>query len=223
METLLYFIAIGLAIWAQVQVKNKYAHFSQVSTRGHRSGAEIARSILDNRGLKSVEVLQSQSGVLTDHFDPKTNTVHLSPKVYQGSSIASVSIAAHEVGHAIQYAENYSFISARNTILPLAIVSGHLAWIVAIIGLMTQAMSIFYLGIAMLLVIASFQLLTLPIEFDASARALSILRSDGYLDADEIADSKSMLSAAALTYVAALLATLLQILRLIMISNRRKD
>ena len=223
METLLYFIAIGLALWAQVQVKNKYAHFANVSTRGHRSGAEIARSILDSRGLRSVDVLQSQSGVLSDHFDPKTNTVHLSPKVYQGSSIASVAIAAHEVGHAIQYAENYSFISARNTILPLAIISGHLAWIVAIIGLMTQAMSIFYLGIAMLLVIASFQLLTLPIEFDASARALTILRSDGYLDADEIVDSKSMLSAAALTYVAALLATLLQILRLIMLSNRRKD
>lgn len=223
METLLYFIALGLAFWAQVQVKNKYAHFATVTTRGHRNGSEVARSILDSRGLNDVEVIQSQSGILSDHFDPKTNTVHLSPKVYQGSSIASVAIAAHEVGHAIQYAENYSFISARNAILPFAIVSGHLAWIVAIMGLMTQAMSIFYVGIAMLLVIASFQLITLPIEFDASSRALSILRSDGYLDDDEIVDSKSMLSAAALTYVAALLATLLQILRLIMISNRRKD
>lgn len=223
METLLYFIAIGLAFWAQVQVKNKYTHFAAVPTLNHRSGAEIARSILDQRGLTHVDVVQSKAGILTDHFDPKTNTVNLSPKVYQGSSIASVSIAAHEVGHAIQYAEKYAFISARNTLLPMAIVSGHLGWIVAIMGLMTQIMGVFYLGIAMLLVIAAFQLLTLPIEFDASHRALAILGTEGYLEADEIADSKSMLSAAALTYVAALLATLLQILRLIMISNRRRD
>lgn len=223
MENLLYFAAIALVLWAQFKVKNVYAHFATVQTRRHRSGADVAKAILISKGLNHVEVLMSQNGVLSDHFDPKTNTVHLSPKVYQDSSIASVSIAAHEVGHAIQYAEQYRLIGVRNTILPIAIVSGHLAWIVAIIGLSSNITSLFWLGIGMLMVIASFQLVTLPIEFDASARALKLLSSEGIIDEEELSDSKSMLSAAAFTYVAALVATLMQILRLLMVSNRRRN
>lgn len=223
MDILLYFAAIALVFWAQTKVKGAYAHFAKVPTRARRSGAEVAQMILARQGLANVEVRQSQNGVLSDHFDPKTNTVNLSPKVYQDSSIASVSIAAHEVGHALQYAQSFSFIAVRNNLLPIAIVSGHLGWVVAIIGLMTQVTSIFWLGIGMLLVIATFQLVTLPIELDASSRALTILSTEGFIDEDERADSKAMLSAAAFTYIAALLATVLQILRLVMMSNRRRN
>ncbi len=222
METLLYFLALGLVIWAQYAVKGKYNHFSQVSTNRHKTGAEVARDILRSRGLSDVEVLMSKNAVLSDHFDPKNNTVNLSPKVYNESSVASVAVAAHEVGHAIQYAENYGFIGVRNTLLPLTIVSGNFGWIVAIMGLVLSSTGLFYIGIGMILVIALFQTVTLPIEFDASKRALAILGNDGYLDIDEVADAKSMLSAAALTYVAALLSTLMQLLRLIMLSNRRR-
>lgn len=222
MENILYILAIALVLWAQYAVKGKYSHFSQVSTKNRKSGAEVARDILRSRGLNNVEVLMSNSTMLSDHFDPKNNTVNLSPKVYNDSSIASVAVAAHEVGHAIQYAENYGFIGVRNTLLPLTIVSGNFGWIVAIMGLVTSSTGLFYTGIAMILIISLFQTITLPIEFDASKRALAILGSEGYLDIDEVADAKSMLSAAALTYVAALMATLMQLLRLIMLSNRRR-
>lgn len=223
MENILYLVAVILVFWAQYAVKGKYNHFAQVPTRNRKSGQEVARDILRTHGLSDVQVVMSQSGLLSDHFDPKQNTVNLSPKVYNDSSIASVAVAAHEVGHAIQYAENYSFIGVRNTLLPLTIISGHLGWIVAIMGLLSSSTGLFYTGLIMIGVIALFQTITLPIEFDASKRALAILGSEGYLDVDEVADSKSMLSAAALTYVAALMATLMQILRLVMLSNRRRN
>lgn len=223
MDIILYVVAIVLVLWAQTKVKGAYQHYAKVETENHLTGAQIAKSILDNKGLSHVQVQMSQNGILTDHFDPKTNTVNLSPRVYKEASIASVAVAAHEVGHAIQYAENYSIIGIRNAILPFAIVSGHLGWFVVIVGLMTSITSLFYLGLGMLLVIASFQLVTLPIEFDASKRALSILGDGQYINTDEIADAKAMLSAAAFTYVAALLATLMQILRILILSNRRRD
>lgn len=219
-QMILYFAAIILVIWAQTKVKGVYEHYSRVQSEKHITGAQVARRILDSHGLHHVEVQMSQNGVLSDHFDPRTNVVNLSPKVYNEDSIASVAVAAHEVGHAIQFAENYSFIGIRNKLLPVAIVSGNLGWFVIIIGLISGFMPIFYIGLAMLGMIALFQLVTLPVEFDASGRALAILRNDGYLSEDEGADAKSMLRAAALTYVAALLATLMQILRLVLMSQR---
>jgi hypothetical protein len=222
METIIYLIAIGLTFWAQYKVKGTYSHFSTVPTNNRMNGAAVARRILDSKGLYDVPVQMSQNGVLSDHFDPKSNTVNLSPKVYNESSIASVAVAAHEVGHAIQYAERYSFIGLRNTLLPIAIISGHLGWIVAFTGLISGFDAIFYLGLTMLLVIAAFQFVTLPIEFDASKRALVNLEEGGFVDLDERADAKSMLSAAAMTYIAAFVATLLQIYRLVLMSNRRR-
>ncbi len=219
-QMILYFAAIILVIWAQTKVKGVYEHYSRVPSEKHITGAQVARRILDSHGLHHVEVQMSQNGVLSDHFDPRTNVVNLSPKVYSEDSIASVAVAAHEVGHAIQFAENYSFIGIRNKLLPVAIVSGNLGWFVIIIGLISGFMPIFYIGLAMLGMIALFQLVTLPVEFDASGRALAILRNDGYLSEDEGADAKSMLRAAALTYVAALLATLMQILRLVLMTQR---
>ncbi len=123
MDILFYFAAIGLALWAQAKVTNAYAHFSEVTTEKRMSGYAVARAILDSHGLNHVEILESPKGMLSDHFDPKNNTVNLSPRVYKDASIASVAVAAHEVGHAIQHAEHYSYIGARNAILPFAIVS----------------------------------------------------------------------------------------------------
>ncbi len=222
MDIILYVLAIALVFWAQYKVKGAYSHYSTVRNDSSLTGREVARRILDSHGLNDVEVLVSQNGILSDHFDPKKNTVYLSPKVYNDPSIASLAIAAHEVGHAIQYAENYSMISLRNSILPFAIVSGNLGWIAAIIGLASGLESLFYIGVIMLLVIATFQLITLPIEFDASKRALVQLETGNYISFDEKADVKSMLSAAAFTYVAALLSTIFQILRLFLIANNRR-
>ena len=222
MDIILYVLAIALVFWAQYKVKGAYSHYSTVRNDSSLTGREVARRILDSHGLNDVEVLVSQNGILSDHFDSKKNTVNLSPKVYNDPSIASLAIAAHEVGHAIQYAENYSMISLRNSILPFAIVSGNLGWIAAIIGLASGLESLFYIGVIMLLVIATFQLITLPIEFDASKRALVELETGNYISFDEKADVKSMLSAAAFTYVAALLSTIFQILRLFLIANNRR-
>ncbi len=220
-QYILYFAAIALVMWAQFKVKGAYTRFSQVPTENGYTGAQVARHILDKNGLQSVAVQVSQNGLLSDHYDPRTATVNLSPKVYNENSIASVAVAAHEVGHAIQHAENYGAIAVRNAILPFAVIAGNLGWIVCIAGYIMGLMQIFWVGIAMLFVIAAFQLVTLPVELDASGRALTILSADGIINEDERADAKAMLSAAAFTYIAALLATLLQIARLILMANSR--
>ena len=223
MDIILYVLAIALVFWAQYKVKGAYSHYSTVRNDSSLTGREVARRILDSHGLNDVEVLVSQNGILSDHFDPKKNTVNLSPKVYNDPSIASLAIAAHEVGHAIQYAENYSMISLRNSILPFAIVSGNLGWIAAIIGLASGLESLFYIGVIMLLVIATFQLITLPIEFDASKKALNIIEKQNILDRQELSQAQKVLQAAAFTYVAGTATTLLQILRLVGNFSRRQD
>ena len=220
---LVFFIAIGLSMWAQSSVQSKYAHFSKVSTENGITGYQVARRILDSKGLQNVEIQVSQRGILSDHYDPRTNTVNLSPNVYHDSSVASVAVAAHEVGHAIQYADRYSFVGIRNVLLPAAIVSGYAGWIVAFIGLMSSSLDfLFWIGLMMLGVVALFQLVTLPLEFNASSRALSILEEDNYITIDEVSDSRSMLKAAAMTYLAAFLASLLQIVRLLLIRGSRR-
>ena len=217
------FLAIGLSLWAQSQVQGKYRHYANVETENRISGYQIARKILDSNGLQDVEVQVSQKGLLSDHYDPKTNTVNLSPKVYNDSTVASVAIAAHEVGHAIQYADHYSWIGLRNLLLPAAIVSGYAAWGVIMLGLLVSGLDIlFWVGLMMLGAIALFQLVTLPLEFNASSRALQILEEGNYINMDEVADSRSMLNAAAMTYLAAFLVSLLQIMRLLLIRGSRR-
>jgi len=220
-QYIIYFAAIALVMWAQFKVKGAYTRFSQVPTENGYTGAQVARHILDQNGLQNVTVQVSQNGLLSDHYDPRSETVNLSPKVYNENSIASVAVAAHEVGHAIQHAENYGAIKVRNVLLPFAVVAGNLGWIVCIAGFILGLMQIFWVGIAMLFVIAAFQLVTLPVELNASGRALTILSADGIINDDERADAKAMLNAAAFTYIAALLATLLQIARLILMANSR--
>lgn len=216
-------LAMILSMAASMLVKSNYQKYSRVNTIEGITGAEIARRILASKGITDVSVTQAKGGPLSDHYDPRTKVVALSPKVYNESSIASVAVAAHEVGHAIQHAEAYSFISLRNKILPAAIVSGQFAMFPIMIGLLFQTDTMFWIGIAMLGVTALFQLVTLPVEFDASFRAISIINSEGMLVDSEQAGAKKMLTAAALTYVAALAGTILNILRLIAVrgANQR--
>ncbi len=221
-QYLLYFMAIGLVFWAQTKVKGAYTRYSQMETSSRMSGAQVARQILDDNGLSDVAVKTSKSAMLSDHYDPKNKIVFLSPKVYAETSIASVAIAAHEVGHAIQHAENYSAIVVRNAILPFAIVSGNAGWVVCFIGLAASFDLLIWIGLGMLGVIALFQLVTLPVELNASSRALNILLADGIVNSEEQGAAKSMLSAAAFTYIAALLATLLQILRIVLLAGSRR-
>lgn len=224
MDLLLYLSAIVLMIWAQTAVQSKYKKYSRVPSDAGLTGAEVARRILNSKGLYDVVVEQNPNGgTLSDHYDPKANTVRLSAAVYNQSSIASVAIAAHEVGHAIQHAEGYNAIAVRNSILPFAVVAQNFGWVAIGIGFFSGYEAFIGIGILMLLVIAAFQLVTLPVELNASSRALALLEG-GYLADDEVHDAKLMLRAAAFTYVAALISTLMNILRiLVMMNNRRRD
>ena len=221
MNSFLYLLALVLVVWAQFKVNGAYARYRNVSTRRGYRGVEAARMILNQNGLHDVKIEMATGGELSDHYDPQTNTVRLSKDVYYNDSIASVAISAHEVGHAIQHATNYGFIGLRNMILPYAMISSKLGWTIMFLGLMFTLDSLFYIGIAMLCVIALFQLITLPVELNASKRALALLESNGIILAEEKRDCKTMLSAAAFTYIAALISTLLQILRLL--GRRRRD
>ena len=221
MNSFLYLLALVLVVWAQFKVNGTYARYRNVSTRRGYRGVEAARMILNQNGLHDVKIEMATGGELSDHYDPQTNTVRLSKDVYYNDSIASVAISAHEVGHAIQHATNYGFIGLRNMILPYAMISSKLGWTILFLGLMFTLDSLFYIGIGMLCVIALFQLITLPVELNASKRALALLESNGIILAEEKRDCKTMLSAAAFTYIAALISTLLQILRLL--GRRRRD
>ena len=219
-----FLIIAGIAsLLSQMYVQSSYQKFSRISTVSGRTGADVARKILDDKGIYDVNVVESKAGVLSDHYDPTKKIVALSPNVYHDDSIASISVAAHEVGHAIQHAESYHFIGLRNKILPYAIISSKFSFIPIMLGFMADNDSLFNLGIIMLSVIALFQLVTLPVEFDASRRAVKILNQDQILMDSELSGSKKMLTAAALTYVAALFGTVMSILRYIAMNNNRKN
>ncbi|CAM3573278.1 zinc metallopeptidase [Erysipelothrix urinaevulpis] len=217
-----FIIIAGLAsMFSQMFVRSSYSKYSKISTISGKTGADVARQILNNKGINDVEVIQSRGGTLSDHYDPTKKVVALSPKVYADDSIASVSVAAHEVGHAIQHAESYGFIALRNKVLPLAIISSKFSFIPLFFGFMADNQQMFNIGILLLSIIAIFQLVTLPVEFDASNRAIKILRQEQILTSSELAGSKKMLTAAALTYVAALFGTIMSILRYVAIFNNR--
>ena len=221
MNNFLYILALILVVWSQFKVNGAYSKYRYVATRRGYRGFEVARMILNQNGLHDVKIEMATGGELSDHYDPQTNTVRLSKDVYYNDSIASVSISAHEVGHAIQHATNYGFIGLRNLILPYAMISSKLGWGVLFFGLIFSLDSLIYIGIVMLCVSALFQLITLPVELNASKRALTLLEANGIIINEERKDCKAMLSAAAFTYIAALISTLLQILRLL--GRRRRD
>lgn len=212
--------AMLFAAYAQVKIKSAFNKYSKISSETGYTGAQIARMILDRNGLNDVRV-EMVGGNLTDHYDPRTRVVRLSNKIYGGSSIASMSVAAHEVGHAIQHAEGYVPLIIRSNIAPIASIGSKFVWIFIAIGF---AISPFFieLGIALFVGVVLFQMVTLPVEFNASRRALLQLEN-GIASRDTIKPAKSVLQAAALTYVAATLVAIGELLRILAMTNKRRD
>ena len=216
----LLIIALMVSFYAQFKVSSSFSKYLKVPSSSNYTGSQIARIILDRNGLYDVEV-EPIGGNLTDHYDPRRRVVRLSRNVYNGNSIASVSVAAHEVGHALQHAEGYLPLLLRNNIAPIVSFGSRFIWILVILGFIVSP---FYLelGIALYLGIVLFQVITLPVEFNASRRALYQLEN-GLVYQDEIQSSKKVLSAAALTYVAATLVSFAELLRLLALAGRRRD
>ena len=217
---LLVLPAFLLALWAQFRVQSTYAKYSRVRSVRGRTAAEVARQILDDHGLGHVQV-DRIGGKLTDNYDPRTNIVHLSQEVYDSSSIAAIGVAAHECGHAVQHAEEYGPLKLRSAIIPITNIGSSLSIPLFLIGLLFNFSILMNIGILLFGLVALFQLITLPVEFNASRRALSTIGERGLLTDDETRGAKKVLSAAALTYVAALASSLAQLLRLVLISRRR--
>lgn len=217
--------AMILTIWAQISVNSNFKKYSGVHTSGGMTGAEAARRILDSNGLYDVRI-EHINGSLNDHYDPRENVIRLSDTVYDVPSVAAVGVAAHEAGHAVQYARNYFPIKVRSAIIPATRFGSALAMPIFIIGLIFASDYLLFAGIVLYSLVTLFQLVTLPVEFNASARAMKTLSSSGILLGDELGGARRVLTAAAMTYVAALATSLLSLLRLIIIaggrSNRRR-
>ncbi|MGE8077874.1 zinc metallopeptidase [Peribacillus loiseleuriae] len=214
---LLYFaIIILVPLFAQMKVKSAYKKYSKVPASSRMTGAEAARRILDSNGLYHVTVEETR-GVLSDHYDPRSKTVRLSSDNYHGHSVAGVAIAAHEVGHAIQDQQDYSPLRLRHTLVPVANIGSNFSWILILIGMIAGMSNFVLLGIIFMMAAVVFQLVTLPVEFNASSRAMDQVVSLGVIRNDEERETKKVLNAAALTYVAAALVAVLELLRLVLI------
>ena len=218
---LLILPALFISLWAQFKVNSTFKNYSNTFTKKGVTGYQAARRILDANGLHYVRI-ERVRGHLTDHFDPRQNVIRLSESVYDRSNIAAVGVAAHEVGHAIQYAQDYSPIKLRAAIIPMTRYGSMLSMPLFFIGLIMASSSLMLFGIILYSAVALFQLVTLPVEFNASSRAMATLESMGILVDDEPTYARKVLSAAAMTYVAALLTSLLTLLRLIILSNNRR-
>lgn len=214
--------AILISLYAQMKVTSTYKKYSKVMPSGRKTATEITRMILDKNGLQNVNV-ESVSGSLSDHYDPRTNVIRLSDTVRGDVSVASIGVAAHEAGHAIQYAKGYAPIKLRNTILPVANFASKLSIPLIILGIILSYESLITIGILAFSTVLLFQVVTLPVEFNASKRALATLSSEGILNDEELKGAKKVLSAAALTYVAAVLVSLAQLLRLLLLNRNRRD
>lgn len=222
LNDLLFFLGLIITIVADIYVRSSYNKYKKVKCKSSLTGFEVARKILDDNGLKDVHIVEIK-GELTDHYDPSRKVVRLSNSIFNGSSVASVSVAAHEVGHAIQDKDNYTFMRIRGRLVPLVNFSSKLGYLAIMIGFISGLLDIVIFGIVLLLAMLLFQLVTLPVEFDASRRAKKELEKLSILEQDELPQSSKMLKAAAFTYVASLVTTLLEILRLALIAfNREK-
>ena len=215
-----------LSLIAQGMVTSRFKKYSKVGTSKNITATEAVRQILDKNGLAHVRI-EAVSGNLTDHFDPKANVIRLSDSVRNSTSVAAIGVAAHEAGHAVQYAKGYAPIKLRNSLVPMANLGSQLSIPLIILGLVLLGMESFfgtmivYFGIALFSLAVIFQIVTLPVEFDASNRAIRTLSVGGYIVGNEIGMVKKVLSAAALTYVAAAATSVMQLLRLILIARDR--
>ena len=219
-----YFLLIPgllLALYAQFKVSSTFAHYKGVPSRVHMTGAEIARAILDSNGCRDVRI-ERVAGSLTDHYDPENGVLRLSSEVYGSMSVAALGVAAHEAGHAIQDAQDYAPLRIRANLVPIANIGSGMAIPLFMLGLLMSWEPLLKIGIFAFAFSVLFYVVTLPVEFNASRRAVTVLAS-GYLPQDEVKGVKAVLSAAALTYVAAALQAVLQLLRLVLLANRRRD
>ena len=218
MSFLILVPAIILAAYAQYKVSSAFKQYSQVTSMKGLSGAEVARILLDNAGLYNVPV-EVVEGNLTDHYDPTSRIMRLSKEVYYSNSVASIGVAAHETGHAIQHKESYAPLNIRNSIFPVVNFSSSASWVIFFIGMLMRSGLLISIGIILFTAVVAFQIVTLPVEFDASRRALNLLESSDILYSDEVVKAKAVLDAAALTYVAAAIMSIAQLLRLLYISG----
>ncbi len=213
---LIYFaLLMIIPLWAQSKVKSAYRKYSQVPNSTGMTGAEVARKILDDNGLYDVQIRETP-GKLSDHYDPRNKTVNLSSGIYSGRSLASAAVASHEVGHALQDADDYAFMRVRHALVPVANLGSNFSFFLILAGIIFQATGMFLLGIIFMSFAVLFQVVTLPVEFNASNRAMEQIVSVGAIRNDEERNTKKVLNAAALTYVAAALVAVLELLRFVL-------
>ncbi len=205
---------------ASLYIKVNYNKYKQVMVSSKKSGYDVAREILDRNGLSKVLILETQ-GELSDHYDPSNKTVKLSHDIYNGTTIAAVSVASHECGHAIQDKEGYTFLRFRNKIVPLVNFSSKIGYVAIMVGVALSLVNLVWVGIAFEVIILLFQLITLPVEFNASSRALKLIQEYGIVNKNEHSGCKKMLTSAALTYVAGVLSALMEIFRLVLMFTGR--
>ncbi|XJS10386.1 zinc metallopeptidase [Aerococcaceae bacterium WGS1372] len=220
---LLVLLGMGIVLFAQSRVKSTFNKYDQLETTKNITGKQAAEKILQTAGIHDVRVEQVR-GNLTDHYDPRNKVLRLSEATYNNTSVAAVAVAAHECGHAVQDQQDYSFLKVRSAIVPLVQIGSNIAMPLIFIGLLLNMMGLVNIGIIAFSLVLVFQLVTLPVEFDASKRALAILGDTGVFVQEETPAAKKVLNAAAFTYIAATLSTALQLLRFILIANsRRRD
>ncbi len=219
---ILVIIGVLISLVAQIFVSTSYRKYKKVATKSGLQGYEVARRILDSNNLQNVDIVETR-GELTDHYDPTRKVIRLSSDIYHGATVASSSVAAHECGHAVQDKEGYFFLRLRAALVPVVNFSSKAGYIAILIGLIFGYLELAWLGIFLELAILLFQLITLPVELNASKRAAEFLKKEALIESKEQIGSKRMLRAAAMTYVASVLATLLQIFRLILIVSSRDD
>ena len=219
---ILVIIGVLISLAAQIFVSTSYRKYKKVATKSGLQGYEVARRILDSNNLQNVDIVETR-GELTDHYDPTRKVIRLSTNVYHEKTIASSSIAAHECGHAIQDKEGYFFLKLRSSIVPLVNISTKIGFVALIIGLIFGLLKLAWVGIFLELIILLFQLITLPVEFNASKKAAECLKQEILIENSEQLGSKRMLNAAAMTYVASLISTLLEVFRLVLIIASKSD
>ncbi len=224
---IVYFaVLMLLPLYAQRKVKSTYKKYSQVQSTSNMTGAEVARRILDMNGLENVRV-EPVAGVLSDHYDPTDRVVRLSESNFYEASVAGTAVAAHEVGHAIQHKESYNFLIVRSKLVPAATISSNASWIFIMIGMIASWQPLMLIGIILLAIGVVFQLVTLPVEFDASKRAMNQIVELGIIRNEEEASARKVLNAAAMTYVAAAATAVMELARLLLMytgmGNNRED
>lgn len=223
MYYILLIIALAITLGSQAYIKSTYSKYSKVKNTSKLTGQEAARKILDNNGLTNVAVVEVP-GTLTDHYDPSKKQVALSTSNYNECTISAISVAAHECGHAIQDKENYTFMRIRSSLVPIVNLTSYAGYFAMILGAILGALNVLYMGIIAEVAILVFQIVTLPVEFDASRRALKEAEKHTILNKNELKQGKTVLISAALTYVASVATAIIELLRLLIIyGNRRED